>query len=222
MRIVLLGAPGAGKGTLANHLKTKCGVLHLSTGDMLREEMKSDSSLGKEVKKYVESGALVPDEVVIKLIENKLKGADVAKGFLLDGFPRTAKQAQNLDEILEGMGQPIQYSFFMEVSLPVILQRLTGRRVCRQCGAVYHIKNMPSKVEGKCDVCDGELYQRPDDNEATIRTRMDVYTKSTTPVIEYYDQQGKLKKVNAEQETEKLFDELIGIIGQNDGKSDKD
>ena len=218
MRIVLLGPPGAGKGTLANLLKEKDGVFHISTGDMLREEMKSGSELGTQVKSYVESGGLVPDDVIIKIIENKLKTDErIQKGYLLDGFPRTEPQAEALDKILEKVGQAIEYAFYLEASLPVVIQRLTGRRVCRECGAIFHVTNMPPKEENKCDVCGGELYQRADDQEETIRKRMDVYLESTAPTVDYYQKQGKLKKLNADKGTEELLNKCLAIL--NEGRS---
>jgi len=180
MRIVLLGPPGAGKGTLAGFLKEELGFAHISTGDMLREEMKNGTDLGNKIKGIVESGTLVPDEIVIELIENKVSSGENTKaGFMLDGFPRTKTQAEELDKILEKIAQPIEKVLYMEASLEIVIQRLTGRRVCRQCGALFHVKNMPSKKEGICDACGGELYQRPDDNEDTIATRMEVYLEST-------------------------------------------
>ena len=213
MRIVLLGPPGAGKGTFAGQIKEKFGIAHISTGDILREEMKSGSPLGLEAKRFVESGGLVPDEVVTRLIENRLtKAKDIGKGFMLDGFPRTQQQAKDLDRILAKMGKPLQKILFMEASLPVLIQRLTGRRVCRKCGALYHIKNMPSKKAGVCDTCGGELYQRPDDNESTIKNRMDVYLKNTMPIVEFYQEQGKVLKVNAERPTQELLKELGGLF----------
>lgn len=214
MKVVLLGPPGAGKGTLAGGIKEKFDVLHLSTGDLLRAEMKSGSELGNEMKGYVESGALVPDDVVTRLIENTLKNADLTKGILFDGYPRTVQQAQDLDNILDQLGIAIDATVCMEVDLPVIIGRLTGRRICRQCGAVYHIVNIPSKVEGICDHCGGELYQRPDDNEGTITNRMDVYYQSTAPIIDYYEKQGKVKRVDAGQHMDdvlKFFEDNICV-----------
>jgi len=140
----------------------------------------------------------------------------------LDGFPRTVQQAKDLDAILTKLEKPLDYTLFMEVDLPVIVQRLTGRRVCRKCGALYHVKNMPPKNEGRCDLCNGELYQRPDDNEETIRKRMDVYFQSTSAVIEYYRSQGKLKTVDAARKTDDILQELVGMISQDHGTSDKD
>ncbi|HNV23350.1 MAG TPA: adenylate kinase [Candidatus Omnitrophota bacterium] len=205
MRIVLLGPPGAGKGTLATAIKDNLGLLHISTGDILREEMKNNTPLGQEAKRYVESGGLVPDELVTRLIKNKLENDPKAKkGFLMDGFPRTLKQAQDLDKILVDLKMPVEWTLCLEASLDVILQRLTGRRVCKSCGAVYHVKNMPSKKEGICDKCGGVLYQRTDDNEATITNRMKVYTESTKPIIEYYKTQGKLKVLNADKEAQEV------------------
>ncbi len=222
MRIVLLGPPGAGKGTFAGQIKEKFGIAHISTGDILREEMKSGSPLGLEAKKFVESGGLVPDEVVTRLIENRLtKAKDIARGFMLDGFPRTEQQAKDLDRILAKMDQPVEKTLFMEASLPVLIQRLTGRRVCRKCGALYHVKNMPPKKEGVCDACGGELYQRADDNEATIKNRMDVYLKNTMPIVKFYEAQGKLLKVNAERPTQELLQELGGLFQNGKKNPDK-
>ncbi len=222
MRMILLGPPGAGKGTLAGLLKNKFGLLHISTGDILREEMKQGTPLGKDMKAYVDRGELVPDEIITKIIENTLtKAAKLSQGFMLDGFPRTQVQAKDLDKILETLKQPIGFALCMQASLPVVLERLTGRRVCRNCGALYHITNKPPKVAGKCDACGGELYQRADDNEKTIRNRMDVYTKNTQPIIEYYKKQKKLMTVNADQETDFLFKELT-LVFDEDKRSHKD
>lgn len=220
MRLILLGAPGAGKGTQANLLQKQLGVKHISMGDILREEMKNNTPLGLEVKKYVESGGLVPDEVVTKIIENKLKEKAIADaGYLLDGFPRTAKQAEDLNVILKKIGQPVDYVIYMEVDSGIVVSRLTGRRVCRKCAALYHIKNMPSKKPGVCDRCQGELYQRPDDNEETIGKRINVYLESTAPVIDYYKAQGVLLTVDGNQDAEKLRDQLLNVF-KKDGKID--
>lgn len=220
MRLILLGAPGAGKGTQANLLQKQLGVKHISMGDILREEMKNNTPLGQEVKKYVESGGLVPDEVVTKIIENKLKEKEIATvGYMLDGFPRTAKQAEDLNVILKRINQLVDYVIYMEVDPKIVIARLTGRRVCRKCAAVYHIKNMPSKKEGVCDKCQGELYQRPDDVEETIRKRINVYVESTAPIIDYYKAQGVLLTVDGNQDAEKLRDQLLNVF-KKDGKID--
>jgi adenylate kinase len=214
MRIVLLGPPGAGKGTLANLIKEQFKMEHISTGDLMREEMKNNTALGQELKSYVESGKLVPDEVVTKMIESRLT-RDPKKNYLLDGFPRTTAQAKALDEILARTNQPINYALYMDASLPLIITRLTGRRVCRKCGAVYHMVNRPSKKQGVCDACGGELYQRADDNEATIRTRMEVYGKSTAPIIEYYKKQGKLRSLEGDRESEDLLASLVDLLNES-------
>jgi len=223
MRLVLLGPPGAGKGTLANQVHEKFQVAHISTGDILREEMKSGSELGQEAKGYVESGGLVPDQLVTRLIESRLSRKETSDtGFLLDGFPRTTAQAEDLDKILETNGIPLEFAVLMEAGLPVIVQRLTGRRVCRQCGALYHIQNMPPQKQGVCDRCGGELYQRPDDTEETIKKRMDVYYEKTAPIIDFYAQQDKLKKIDAEKETAQLLKDLEAFIKDFDDASDQD
>ena len=216
MRIVLLGPPGAGKGTLANLLKEALGLWHVSTGDIFREEMKNKTELGKDIKRYVDQGALVPDEVVTEVIKSKFKDNDrLERGFMLDGFPRTEVQAEELDKILSKEGQPLDFALYMKASLPVVLRRLTGRRVCRSCGALYHIKNKPPKKANICDECGGELYQRADDNEGTIRTRMKVYTKSTKPIVDYYKKQKKLKTINADLDAQEMFNVLMPILDEN-------
>ena len=213
MRIVLLGPPGAGKGTLARLWQETMEVTHISTGDILREEMNHKTPLGKKIKRFVESGELVPDAVVTKIIENRLsskKNSD--RGYLFDGFPRTETQARDLDKILTKIKKPIDLVVYMESSLPVVLQRLTGRRVCKECGALFHMVNKLPQRPGICDLCGGALYQRPDDHEETIKTRMEVYLKNIQPIIEYYAAQGKLKKINADRNAEAVKDELTKIF----------
>ncbi len=222
MKLVLLGPPGAGKGTQANLLKKTLGLAHVSTGDILREEMKRATPLGQEVKKFVESGALVPDEVVTKIIENRIvSDKTLCKGYMLDGFPRTRVQAEDLDKIVAKAKMPIDYAVYFESTLPVIIQRLTGRRVCRKCGALYHATNRPPKKPGICDDCGGELYQRPDDNEVTIKKRMEVYLKSTAPIIEYYQNQNKLVTVDADKDDISVKNHLMEVFIK-DGKLDTD
>src|SRR3989338_4452518 len=186
-RIVLLGPPGAGKGSLAVLLKNRLKLSHISTGDLLREEMKNSTALGKQAEKFIDNGELVPDDLVTKLVAKRLTDRDVVdNGYLLDGFPRNRSQAEDLDSLLKEVSLPLDYVFYMEAQLPLLIKRLTGRRVCRNCGSVYHIINHPPKKEGGCYTCGKkELYQRPDDNEETIKNRMDVYLKNTMPIVDY-------------------------------------
>ena len=201
MRVVLLGPPGVGKGTLADYLKEKYHLAHISTGDMLREETKKDSPLGREIKSLIAQGALVSDELVTKLVEQRFAhDPDLKKGFLLDGFPRTVKQAQDLDAILVKANAPLDFVLNMDADFDVLLGRLTGRRVCRKCNALYHVTFKPPAHEGLCDVCGGEVYQRTDDNEKTIKERMQVYQTSTAPIIDYYDKEHKLRKIDSNME----------------------
>ena len=220
MNLVLLGPPGAGKGTLAVMLKDSFKVTHISTGDILREEIKNKTDLGLQAKKFIENGQLVPDELVTKLIENRFKKNYFKNGYMLDGFPRTTQQAQDLDQILKRENKPLDYALCLAATLPVIIKRLNGRRVCRKCGRPYHIHNRPSKVQGKCDECGGELYQRSDDNEETIEKRMEVYLESTAPIIDYYQNKKILMKLDGDEETEDVHDFLMKTFNEN-GKSDQ-
>ncbi len=213
MRLVFLGAPGSGKGSLAVLLKRNLDLLHIATGDILREEIKKNSSLGQTAKGYIDRGELVADELVTKLVENKIE--NVNHGYMLDGFPRTKKQAEDLDKILSKNNQPLDLVIYLKASLPVIVQRLSGRRVCKNCGALFHVKNKPPVKDGICDICQGVLYQRPDDNEATIQTRMDVYLNNTMPIIEYYQAQNKLKTVDGDKNSDELLTIMMPIVNEN-------
>ena len=198
MRVAFLGPPGAGKGTQARELAREWGVPHVATGDMLREEASVGTPLGREAKAYMDTGALVPDDVIIRMIAERLRRPDARKGFLLDGFPRTIAQAEGLERLLEDLGQPLERVVYFEVSEPELLRRLTGRRVCRACQTAYHVVSAPSKSPGVCDRCGGELYQREDDSEATVRHRLGVYARQTAPLLDWYRGRGMLVSVPGE------------------------
>lgn len=216
MKIVLLGPPGAGKGSVAALIKDKYALLHISTGDILREEIRKESPLAKEIKSYIERGALVPDEVITKMVDQKLtKDLKPSQGFMLDGYPRNQAQAQELDAILKKTNSSLDFVLNMDASLPLILKRISGRRICKKCGAVYHLTNKPPKADGVCDSCAGPLYQRSDDNEDTIRNRMTVYNSSTAPILDYYRKQDKLVSFDGDKETDVLFEEFVKFINEN-------
>jgi adenylate kinase len=221
MRCVLLGPPGAGKGSLAGVLK-ETGIVHISTGDMLRMEIKTGSKLGLEIKGLIEKGSLVSDELITKLVEQKLTtDSDLIKGYMLDGFPRTVHQAQDLDKILAKVNQPLDFALCMDTSIETILMRLSGRRVCRKCGAIFHVTRNPTKVLNVCDVCQGEVYQRSDDNEETIRKRMDIYETSTKPIIDYYATQGKLISISGEKDPADILNDLNKMLNENKSNQDQ-
>jgi adenylate kinase len=198
VRVLFLGPPGAGKGTQARELAQEWGVPQIATGDMLREAMAADTPLGREAKQYYDRGALVPDDVIVGMIADRLAQPDAKRGFILDGFPRTIGQAEALGRLLDSLGQPLERVFFFNVPEPELLRRLTGRRVCGQCGATYHVTSAPSRRPGVCDRCGGELYQRADDSEDTVRARLGVYATQTAPLLAYYRQRGLLTPVPAE------------------------
>jgi adenylate kinase len=194
--LILLGPPGAGKGTQASRIVEEYGVPHISTGDMLRAAVKNQTEMGIEAKKFMDAGALVPDSVVIGIVKERLQEPDTAKGFLLDGFPRTIPQAEALDEALAALDRGVTKVIALLVEEDELILRLSGRRICRACQAPFHVEfNKPAK-EGVCDVCGGELYQRDDDNETTVRNRLEVYRTQTEPLISYYDAQGLVSRVS--------------------------
>ncbi|HEB74974.1 MAG TPA: adenylate kinase [Nitrospirae bacterium] len=213
MRIVLLGAPGAGKGTQAKKLVDKYGIPQISTGDILRKAVADGTPLGKEAKSYMDKGELVPDSVVIGLVKERLAQDDCKKGFILDGFPRNTAQAEVLDKVLEEMGIPLEVALSVDVDMDILMKRLTGRRTCRQCGQMYNIYFSPSQKEGVCDKCGGELYQRDDDKEETIRKRLEVYEAQTAPLIEYYKNKGILKSVEGTGEIDEIFAKICSMLG---------
>ncbi len=197
-RVIFLGPPAAGKGTQAGNLARDWGVPHVATGDMLREAAANKTALGLEAKRYMDRGALVPDAVVIGLTDERLGQRDAARGWVLDGYPRTVAQAEALDGLLRRQGLDIDRVVFFQVSRPELLRRITGRRVCPQCGATYNLVSAPPKTPGRCDRCGGELYQRADDSEAAVTERLDVYERQTAPLLDYYRRRGSLVEIPGE------------------------
>lgn len=212
MRLILLGPPGAGKGTQAKVLTSRFGIPHISTGDMLREAVSSKTPVGLKAKSYMDKGELVPDEVVIEIVKLRLQKSDIKKGFILDGFPRTLAQAKNLDATLQKMGQDIDLVIYFETSAGVSIRRLGGRRVCRLCGANYHTVNMPPKKQGVCDKCGGDLFQRDDDKEETVRNRLTVYEQKTKNLLDYYKNKSNLRTVSGDKEVDEVFQQLVKIF----------
>ena len=213
MRAVLLGPPGAGKGTQAVRLVEKYNVPQISTGDIFRRNIKEGTELGKKAQEYMNAGKLVPDELVVDLVKDRLMQDDCKTGYLLDGFPRTIYQAEELDKFLAQQGQKLDAVINFEVGYDTLIERLTGRRVCKECGAGYHIKNMPPKVEGVCDKCGSELEQRKDDTKETAVNRISVYEESTAPLIDYYTGTGALRNFNAEKDPDELLDDIVAELG---------
>jgi adenylate kinase len=208
MKLILFGPPGAGKGTQAKLLTEKLGLPHISTGDILRAEVKNDTDLGREAKGYMNSGKLVPDSLVTEMVRKRMQAADLKKGFILDGYPRTEAQARSLDEILK---DGIDMAIYLATSEPVVVRRLSGRRVCPKCGTNYHMTNMPPKKDMLCDACNVALFQRPDDNEATVKNRLAVYLKESSAVLDYYRKQGKLENVSGDLDCEEVFKIVVAL-----------
>ncbi|HDQ59748.1 MAG TPA: adenylate kinase [Candidatus Woesearchaeota archaeon] len=212
MRLVFLGAPGAGKGTQAKKLVEKYGIPQISTGDLLRAAVAEGTALGKEAKAYMDKGELVPDKVVLGMVKERLSKDDCKKGFILDGFPRNVAQAEALDKMLAEMNIPLKLALNVDVPFEDLMKRLTGRRTCKSCGQMYNIYYSPPKVEGKCDKCGGELFQRDDDKEETIKKRLDVYKAQTEPLIDYYSKKGILKSVSGTGSIDEIFSSICAIL----------
>jgi len=213
VRVAFLGPPGAGKGTQARDLAQEWGVLHLATGDMLREAVTAGTALGREAKGHMDQGALVPDDVIIRMMAERLGAADAVRGFILDGFPRTIAQAEALARLLKDLGQTLDTVVYFDVTEPELLRRLTGRRVCRACGHTYHVTSSPPTRAGVCDACGGELYQREDDGEATVRNRLEVYRRQTEPLLDYYRQRSLLAPVSGEGPVATIRDAIRTSVG---------
>ena len=214
LRTILLGPPGAGKGTQAAKIIEKYNIPHISTGDILRENIKKGTELGKKAQEYMNRGELVPDDLVIEIATTRLLEDDCKDGFLLDGFPRTVYQAEKLDEFLAAHGSKIDKVIDIEVGKEELMERLTGRRVCKSCGASYHIVNIPPKKEGVCDVCGGELIQRADDNAETVANRIEVYEAQTMPLVEYYEKAGNIAHIDGATGLDNVFAEIVKALGE--------
>jgi adenylate kinase len=213
LRLILLGPPGAGKGTQAARICQKYGIPHISTGDIFRENIKKGTDLGKKAQEYMNRGELVPDDLVVEIAKARLLLEDCNNGFLLDGFPRTVRQAEQLDKFLNERNLSIDKVLDINVDKDVLMTRLIGRRVCRKCGATYHVVNMPPEKEGVCDICGGELYQRSDDTAATVENRISVYTEQTMPLVEYYKKLGKIVHIDGGVELEDVFNDIVCALG---------
>ena len=213
MKIMMLGAPGTGKGTQAKKIAAKYVIPHISTGDIFRANIKNQTALGVKAKDYMDKGLLVPDELVVDLVADRIVQDDCTKGFVLDGFPRTIPQAEALDAALVKMGQKMDFAVDVDVPDEVIVTRMGGRRACVECGGTYHLKYIPTKVEGICDACGGELILRDDDKPETVLKRLGVYHEQTQPLIDYYSNAGILKSVDGTQDIDVIFDQICAVVG---------
>jgi adenylate kinase len=212
MNLVLMGLPGAGKGTQAEKAVEKYGIPHISTGDMFRSAINAGTELGLKAKSFMDAGNLVPDDVTIGIVRERLGKDDCRKGFLLDGFPRTVAQADALENILVEMNRSIDYVIYINVDHEQLMQRLTGRRICKDCGATYHVQFNPPKVDGICDKCGGELYQREDDNEKTVHKRLEVNMEQAQPLLDFYQEKGYLQTINGDQNITQVFNDIDDLL----------
>ena len=212
MQLILMGAPGAGKGTQAETLTKRYNIPQISTGDMFRAAVKEGTELGKRAQEFMSSGKLVPDEVTVGIVRERLSKADCANGFILDGFPRTVHQADELAKILDDLGKQLTAVINIHVPKEDLIERAVGRRVCRKCGSTYHVKFRPSKVSGVCDSCGGELYQRADDTAETMQNRLGVYESSTRPLIDYYKRAGLYTEIDGRQAISKVTEDLVNVL----------
>ena len=214
MKIIMLGAPGAGKGTQAKKIAAQYSIPHISTGDIFRANIKNNTELGQKAKTYMDKGELVPDSLVVDLIMDIFKEADCANGYVLDGFPRTIPQAEALDNALKANGEKVDFAINVEVPDENIINRMSGRRACVGCGATYHIKYNPTKVEGVCDACGEKLILRDDDKPETVKNRLSVYHEQTQPLIDYYNKAGVLAEVDGTKDMEDVFKDIVNILGK--------
>lgn len=212
MKIIMLGAPGAGKGTQAIKIAEKYNIPHVSTGDIFRANIKGGTDLGKEAKSYMDKGQLVPDELTVRILLDRVAKDDCKAGYVLDGFPRTIAQADALDKAVAALGESVDYAIDVDVPDENIVKRMSGRRACLKCGATYHIEHVPPKKEGICDSCGSELVQRADDKPETVLERLNVYHEQTQPLIEYYSKKGILKSVDGTQDMQVVFDDIVKIL----------
>ncbi len=213
MKVIMLGAPGAGKGTQAKMIAEKFGIPHISTGDIFRANIQKGTELGAEAKKYMDQGLLVPDELTVKILLDRVAQDDCGKGYVLDGFPRTIPQAKVLDEALEKLGEKIDYAVDVDVADEHIVKRMSGHRACLKCGATYHVEHIPPRQEGVCDSCGSDLVLRDDDKPETVMNRLKVYHDQTQPLIEYYGQKGILRKVDGTMEMQDVFHAIVDLLG---------
>ena len=214
MKLVLLGPPGAGKGTQAAGIVERYNIPHISTGDIFRKNLKEGTTLGLKAKGYMDSGALVPDSLVVEIVIDRLTQDDTSEGYLLDGFPRTVAQAEALDEHLYGIGDKLDYVLNIKVDPDVLIGRAVGRRICKNCGATYHVTFNPSKIEGICDKCGGPLYQRADDTEETVANRIKVYMDETLPLIDYYGQKDLCVDIDGQRDISNVFEDIVKVLGE--------